>query len=99
MRDPEGDLWSFGTYRGARRSRVGYREPAMGILDAPDRWTIEWSESLASGKCVTLRNRITGQCASGHDWSDWDLALRRALTELAKEGDLVTEVEEFLRSR
>lgn len=70
----------------------------MGVLDSPDRWIIEWSGSVASGKRVTFRNPSTGQRFVGHDWADWDKAVRRALDALAEEGDLVSEVEGYLRS-
>ena len=68
----------------------------MSILDEPDRWSIEWSDTPVAGKKVYLRNRITGQVASGHDWTDWDLALSRALRKVEQQGDLVTEIEDYL---
>lgn len=68
----------------------------MGILDEPDRWSIEWSDSPVAGKRVYLRNRVTGQVASGHDWTDWDRALSIALRKVEQQGDLVTEIEDFL---
>lgn len=71
----------------------------MDVLDAPDRWTIEWGNSLAAGKRVTLINRVTGQRCTGHHWSDWDLALRRALAQIEEEGDLVREIEDHLAGR
>lgn len=71
----------------------------MEILDAPDRWIIEWSGTMTSGKLVRLRNRVTGQEAVGHDWTDWDRALRKALDEVQAQGDLVSEVESYLRRR
>lgn len=71
----------------------------MDVLDAPDRWIIEWGNSLAAGKRVTLINRITGQRCTGHHWSDWDLALRRALAKIEEQGDLVSEIEDHLAGR
>lgn len=68
----------------------------MSILDEPDRWSIEWIDSPVAGKRVYLRNRVTGQVTSGHDWSDWDKALSRALRRVEQQGDLVSEIEEFL---
>lgn len=68
----------------------------MGILDEPDRWSIEWSDTPVAGKKVWLRNRVTGQVAEGHDWTDWDVALSRALRMIRQEGDLVSEIEDFL---
>lgn len=77
---------------------VVYRlHPSMSIFDEPDRWAIEWSNSALSGKRVTLTNRVTGQTATGFDWTDWDEALRLALASIDEQGDLVTEVEEYLR--
>lgn len=70
----------------------------MGILDEPDRWTIEWSQGAMTGKRVTLVNKVTGQRATGFDWADWDRALRCALAAVERQGDLVSEVEEFLAS-
>ncbi|MFP3914294.1 MAG: hypothetical protein ACLFWM_05420 [Actinomycetota bacterium] len=69
----------------------------MEILDAPDRWIIEWSGTATSRKMVRLRNRWTGQVAVGYDWQDWDRALQRALDVLRSEGDLISEVEDYLR--
>lgn len=66
------------------------------ILDEPDRWSIEWSNSPVAGKRVYLRNRVTGQVVSGHDWTDWDRALSLALRKVEQQGDLVTEIEDFL---
>lgn len=71
----------------------------MGILDSPDRWTIEWSESPFTGKHVTLANGTTGQRCTGHDWANWDRALRRALDGLEAEGDLISEIERHLSNR
>lgn len=71
----------------------------MSVLDAPDRWIIEWGNSLAAGKRVTLINRVTGQRSTGHDWRDWDRALRRALAKIEEQGDLVSEIEEHLSGR
>lgn len=71
----------------------------MSIFDEPQRWAIEWSNSALSGKRVTLINRVTGQRATGFDWTDWDEALRRALATVDEQGDLVAEVEDFLRRR
>lgn len=68
----------------------------MSILDDPERWSIEWIDSPAAGKKVFLKNRVTGQCASGHDWADWDLALSKALRLIDTQGDLVTEIEAYL---
>lgn len=68
----------------------------MSILNEPDRWSIEWIDSPVAGKKVYLRNRVTGQLASGHDWSDWDKALSQALRRVEQEGDLVMEIEDFL---
>lgn len=71
----------------------------MSVLDAPDRWIIEWGNSIAAGKRVTLINRVTGQRCTGHDWGDWDLALRRALAKIEELGDLVGEIERHLARR
>lgn len=68
----------------------------MSILEEPDRWWIEWSDSPIAGKRVYLRNRVTGQVASGHDWTDWDKALSIALRRVERQGDLVGEIEDFL---
>lgn len=68
----------------------------MSIIDQPDRWSIEWIDSPAAGKKVFLRNRITGQQASGHHWTDWDAALSKALRKVEAQGDLVSEIEDFL---
>ncbi len=68
----------------------------MSILDEPGRWSVEWIDSPVAGKRVFLRNRITGQVASGHDWNDWDQALSAALQKVHHQGDLVTEIEDFL---
>lgn len=68
----------------------------MGILDSPDRWIVEWSPGGRVGKRVTLINKTTGQRATGRHASDWDEALRLALREVERQGDLVTEVERYL---
>ena len=68
----------------------------MAILDEPDRWVVEWSTGWVSGKRVTLTNPTTEQQARGRDWEDWDLALTRAVVEVEREGDLVSEIEEYL---
>lgn len=57
---------------------------------------MEWIDSPVAGKKVFLRNRLTGQIASGHDWTDWDRALSEALRKVHLQGDLVTEIEHFL---
>ncbi len=69
----------------------------MGVVDHPDRWVVEWSGSFL--KRVTLRNPTTGQVASGRSWSEWDDALRDAVFEVERQGDLVSELEEFLEGR
>ncbi len=48
-----------------------------------------------AGKRVYLRNRITGQVASGHHWTDWNKAFSAALRKIEQQGDLVTEIEDF----
>ncbi len=68
----------------------------MSILDEPGRWSVEWIDSPVAGKKVFLRNRVTGQVASGHDWTDWDQALSVALQKISRQGDLVSEIEDFL---
>lgn len=68
----------------------------MKILDDPDRWSIEWIDSPVAGKKVFLCNRTTGQRVSGHDWTDWDQALSRALRAVEAQGDLISEIEDFL---
>lgn len=60
---------------------------------------VEWSNAGVAGKRVILINRVTGQRASGFDWRDWDLALSRALAAIEDQGDLVSEIEEFLDGR
>lgn len=71
----------------------------MEILDVLEGWTIEWSGTRTSGKLVRLHNPVTGQLAVGHDWSDWDRALNRAIANVELSGSLMAEVEEYLRSR
>lgn len=68
----------------------------MSILDEPGRWSVEWIDAPAAGKKVFLRNRVTGQVASGHHWTDWDVALSEALRKVHQQGDLVSEIEDFL---
>lgn len=80
-----------------KREAAFWQNHMMGVLDRPGSWSVEWSRSPVAGKRVTLVNVTTGQRATGHDWSDWDLALQRALEEVQRQGDLVTEVESYLR--
>lgn len=70
----------------------------MGVLGTPRPWIIEWSDSLAAGKRVALIDPITGRRVTGHHWDDWDLALQQALSRIDHQGDLVTEVERYLRN-
>lgn len=71
----------------------------MSILDEPERWSVEWIDSPVAGKKVFLRNRVTGQIAFGHDWTDWDRALSEAMRKVQQQGDLVSEIEDFLGGR
>ena len=70
----------------------------MSILDEPDRWVVEWSTGWVSGKRVRLTNPTTEQQAAGRDWEDWDLAVTKAVDNPDRQGDLVTEIEEYLAS-
>ena len=71
----------------------------MGVVDKPDRWIVEWNNGALSGKHVTVRNPRTGQSATGHHWTEWDPAARDALQHVEAEGDLVSEIEDYLSEK
>ena len=70
----------------------------MGVIDEPDRWIVKWTGGAMSGRHVTFVNPTTGQQATGHDWSDWDPAVQKALNAIESQGDLISEIETFLDS-